>query len=154
MGITIDSTRQQVYWTQKGPPKGFQGRISRAPLLSTPPSNPSARTDIEVIFENLPEPIDLEYHPETNYLYWTDRGAEPRGNTLNRARVDQKDPEIEILAEGFKEAIGLALDLENGRIFVTDMSGRVYVCKADGSGKQTIVSGRDSLTGCIIVRGN
>ena len=43
------------------------------------------RTDIEVLFDGLPEPIDLELDLENRLLYWTDRGDPPRGNTVNRA---------------------------------------------------------------------
>lgn len=43
------------------------------------------RTDVETLFDRLPEPIDLEMDIEQEMLYWTDRGEYPLGNSLNRA---------------------------------------------------------------------
>ena len=48
----------------------------------------SNRTDIEVLFDGLPEPIDLELDHKNRVMYWTDRGDPPRGNTVNRAPMD------------------------------------------------------------------
>jgi hypothetical protein len=47
-------------------------------MARTPPN----RTDIEVLFDGLPEPIDLELDLKNRVLYWTDRGDPPRGNSL------------------------------------------------------------------------
>jgi hypothetical protein len=53
-----------------------------------------------ILYENLPEPIDLELDLANRTLYWTDRGDPPRGNTVNRATMDpsqgngRKEPEI------------------------------------------------------------
>jgi hypothetical protein len=33
VGITVDPRRGQIYWTQKGPTKGNQGRILRAEVI-------------------------------------------------------------------------------------------------------------------------
>ena len=45
-------------------------------------------TNIELLFDGLPEPIDLELDLANRALYWTDRGDPPRGNTVNRAAID------------------------------------------------------------------
>ena len=45
-----------------------------------------------MLFDNLPEPIDLDLDLHKRMLYWTDRGDPPRGNTVNRALMDV-DPE-------------------------------------------------------------
>jgi hypothetical protein len=45
--------------------------------------SPENRTDVEVLFEGLPEPIDLEIDVYNRVLYWTDRGDPPRGNTVS-----------------------------------------------------------------------
>src|SRR5215813_3954790 len=60
VGITVDPKRRQFYWTQKGPDNGGQGRIFRANLDIPKGESPSNRSDIEVLFDQLPEPIDLE----------------------------------------------------------------------------------------------
>jgi hypothetical protein len=39
------------------------------------------------LFDGLPEPIDLELDLKNRFIYWTDRGDPPRGNTVNRASM-------------------------------------------------------------------
>ena len=85
VGITIDPEREQIYWTQKGPDNGEQGRIFRAGIEIPKGETAANRSDIEVFFDRLPEPIDLELDLKNRVLYWTDRGDPPRGNTVNRA---------------------------------------------------------------------
>lgn len=150
VGIAIDVERGQMYWTQKGNDNAGQGRIFRANLEIPKGESPAKRTDIEVFFENLPEPIDLEIDHATRTLYWTDRGDPPRGNTVNRASMDAdpKNPaEPEILLGGLNEGIGIALDLKGNRMFITDLNGSLYSAKLDGSDKKTLFSGMGGLTG-------
>ncbi len=102
------------------------------------------------MFDHLPEPIDLDIDPTTRTLYWTDRGDPPRGNTVNRASLEappgrRKEPEV--LFTHLMEGIGLALDLKNGRMFMTDLAGSVYSANLDGSNHQTLVAAQGNLTG-------
>lgn len=91
VGIAVDTDHGYFYWTQKGPSKGGVGRIFRAGLVTPPGAQPDARPDVELLFDNLPEPIDLEIEHETEVLYWSDRGNYPSGNTLNRAYVGKPE---------------------------------------------------------------
>ena len=43
--------------------------------------------DIELLFDYLPESIDLEIDSVSQTLYWTDRGDFPNDDTLNKADV-------------------------------------------------------------------
>jgi sugar lactone lactonase YvrE len=141
VGVAVDPEGGWIYWTQKGPAKGGAGRILRAPL--TAPADPWARADIETLWDGLPEPIDLEL--EGKYLYWTDRGAEPAGNTLNRAPVPEageRGAEPEILAGDFSEAIGLAVDADRGLVYVSDLSGEIRAVPLPGSGREEFVVAR------------
>ena len=88
VGITVDPERGQIYWTQKGPDNAGLGRILRAGIDIPKGEDAAGRTDIEVWFDDLPEPIDLELDLESRVLYWTDRGNPPLGNTVNRAAID------------------------------------------------------------------
>ena len=90
VGITIDPKLQKIYWTQKGPNNAGQGRILRANIEIPKGASPTNRSDIEVLFDQLPEPIDLELDLANRVLYWTDRGDPPRGNTVNRAAIDKR----------------------------------------------------------------
>src|SRR5580765_3401225 len=88
VGISVDPDRGQIYWTQTGPDNAGKGRLFRA-KIDTPKGEKAAnRSDIELLFDGLPEPIDLELDPENRLIYWTDRGDPPRGNTVNRAPMD------------------------------------------------------------------
>src|SRR6266702_913674 len=115
VGIAVDAGRGQIYWTQKGPEKGGLGRLFRANIEIPKGENAANRTDIEVLFDDLPEPIDLELDLENRLLYWTDREDPPRGNTVNRAPIDEKAMP-EILITHLMEGIGIALDVPSNRM--------------------------------------
>jgi hypothetical protein len=150
VGITVDVERGQFYWTQKGPDKGNQGRILRAGTEIPKGQNAANRADIEVLFDGLPEPIDLELDLNNRVLYWTDRGDPPRGNTVNRAPMDAqngKRPQPEILLTHLMEGIGIALDLKEQRMFVTDLAGSVYSAGLDGTDKKVLLFVQGNLSG-------
>jgi DNA-binding beta-propeller fold protein YncE len=147
VGITIDPVRKQMYWTQKGPENGEKGCIFRAGLEIPNGETAANRSDIEVFFDHLPEPIDLELDLENRVLYWTDRGDPPRGNTVNRASIDAKPQAPEIVVTHLMEGIGIALDVAGDRMFVTDFAGSIYSAKLDGSGERNFLFGQGNLTG-------
>jgi hypothetical protein len=150
VGIAVDVAGGKIYWTQKGGDNAGDGRIFRANFESPAGQSPAARTDIELLHEGLPEPIDLEIDPVSRTLYWTDRGDPPRGNTVNRAPLDAPARECkaaEIVASHLMEGIGLALDPHGDRMFFTDFGGSVYRADLDGSNEQTILYAQGNLTG-------
>ena len=111
--------------------------------------SPENRTDVEVIFEGLPEPIDMELDVYNRVLYWTDRGDPPRGNTVNRSGIEgkAKNQSPEILLTHLMEWIGISLDLKSERMFVTDLGGSIYSAKLDGSDKKTLLYAQGNLSG-------
>jgi hypothetical protein len=149
VGVAIDPQGGFLYWTQKGRPNGNEGRIFRAGLALPAGMDPAHRSDVELLFGDLPEPIDLEWEPDGQYLYWTDRGDPPSGNTLNRARMSAGRPEVrDIILNGLQEGIGLALDPKHRRAFVSDLGGFVRVVSLDHSDNGKVVfSGHGPLTG-------
>jgi hypothetical protein len=150
VGIAVDAERGQIYWTQKGPGDAGQGRIFRADVDIPDGQSAADRTDIELLFDGLPEPIDLELDLANRTLYWTDRGDPPRGNTVNRAAIDgpaDRPRTPEILVKHLMEGIGLALDLGGDRMFITDLAGSVYCARLDGSDKRTLLYAQGNLTG-------
>src|SRR5882672_1279999 len=60
VGIAVDHDRGHVYWTQKGPDNAGKGQILRASLDKPSGESAADRSDIEVLFDGLPEPIDLD----------------------------------------------------------------------------------------------
>jgi len=152
VGIAVDTEGGHVYWTQKGPSKGGQGRIFRAGIDVPKGETPERRSDVELLFDGLPEPIDLELDLTNRHLYWTDRGAPPRGNTVNRASIDGRPTTYDVLVDGFREAIGLALDIEGRRMFVTDLAGSIHTATLDGEGKRAILETDGHFTGIAHIR--
>ncbi len=144
VGIALDVEGGKVYWSQKG--SGGNGRIFRANLEIPKGENALHRTDIELLFADLPEPIDMDLDLTHRVMYWTDRGDPPRGNTVSRASMDSGRKQ-EILVSGLKEGIGIALDLQGGRMYYTDLGGSVYSARLDGSDSKTLLTGQGSLTG-------
>jgi hypothetical protein len=160
VGIALDVARGKVYWTQKGGNPANAGSIRRANLEAPSGMDPARRSDIEVLVDGLPEPIDLEVDLRTRMMYWTDRGDPPRGNTVTRAPMDPPKganpaarSDLQILFGGLNEGIGIALDTTRGRLYVTDLGGNVYSANLDGSDRRTIMTGQGSLTGIAFAGG-
>jgi hypothetical protein len=148
VGVTIDPKLQQIYWTQKGPDNAGLGRILRANVEIPTGESAANRSDIELLYDGLPEPIDLELDLENRVLYWTDRGDPPRGNTVNRASIDAKPtPDPQIVVTHLMEGIGIALDVPGDRMFVTDFAGSIYSADLDGSGERNFLYAQGNLTG-------
>ncbi|KAK7041989.1 3-hydroxyacyl-CoA dehydrogenase [Favolaschia claudopus] len=154
VGVTLDLERGLVYWTQKGGSKGGNGRIFRAGMNLPAGAHPARRPDVEVLFEGMPEPIDLEYHK--GYLLWTDRGDPPFGNSLNRAdvsaplnpNVTPRGPSKElVIADHFHETIGLTVDPVGEKIYISDLLGSLWVTNLDGSDKKAILRDVGNFTG-------
>jgi DNA-binding beta-propeller fold protein YncE len=150
VGVAIDVDRGQVYWTQKGPDNGGKGRLFRAGIDIPAGQTAADRSDIELLYDGLPEPIDLELDLGNRIMYWTDRGDPPRGNTVNRAPMDSQvhdRPAPEIIFTHLMEGIGIALDRAGDRMFITDFGGNVFSAKLDGSDPKVLLVAQGNLTG-------
>jgi len=155
VGIAVDAKHGKFYWTQKGPSKGGQGQIFRANIDTPQGKTAKDRDDVEVLFKNLPEPIDLEIDSDSQTLYWTDRGDFPKGNTLNKADVSGsfgagEKRDYKILARHLHEAIGLKIDEVNKHIYVSDLGGTVYRYDMDGNDCVKLFEGRGEYTGIAL----
>jgi DNA-binding beta-propeller fold protein YncE len=60
VGVAIDVDGGKVYWTQKGGDNAGKGRMFRAGIEIPKGQTASNRVDIEVLYDGLPEPIDLD----------------------------------------------------------------------------------------------
>ena len=150
VGIAIDVPGGKLYWTQKGGDNAGEGRIYRANIEIPPGETAATRSDVEVLYDDLPEPIDLDLDLPGRMLYWTDRGDPPRGNTVSRAPMDstpvgRSSPEI--VFSHLMEGIGLALDLTGRRMFMTDFGGSVYSANLDGSEPKILLFAQGNLAG-------
>jgi hypothetical protein len=103
-----------------------------------------------VLFDGLPEPIDLDLDLENRLIYWTDRGDAPRGNTVSCGHMDassRKRQEPRVLVRSLMEGIGLSLDLKGRRMFFSDLGGSVYSANLDGADKRALTFAQGNLTG-------
>ncbi len=150
VGIALDLERGQIYWTQKGPDNAGKGRIFRAGIDIPRGESATTRSDIEVLYDGLPEPIDLEIDHVKRVLYWTDRGDPPLGNTVNRAPLDRGRngrPAPQIVFRDLMEGIGITLDRAGDRMFMTDLAGSVYAASLDGSKPSVLLFAQGNLSG-------
>jgi hypothetical protein len=150
VGIALDPSRGQIYWTQKGGDNAGEGMIRRCGMHLPAGATPGSRSDIMTLFSHLPEPIDIDLDLKSRQMYWSDRGD----NTISRAPMDAKagyDPATRfdrtILVKGLKEAIGIALDLPRGRMAYTSLGGEVGMAKLDGANAKMLATGLGALTG-------
>jgi hypothetical protein len=153
VGMAIDIAGGWFYFTQKGPDDGGVGSIRRAHIQMPVGQTHMNRTDIEVLFSGLPEPIDIELDVDAGMVYWADRGddtinrgpiAIPAGSTA-ATRSDRQ-----ILIRSVREAIGVAIDKRRGRLYYTSATGQLGRTNLDGSDKQEL-TGAGALTGIVIV---
>ncbi|OAA73353.1 NAD(P)-binding domain protein [Cordyceps fumosorosea ARSEF 2679] len=162
VGVAVSPATGTFYWTQKGPSKGSRGRVFRAGTEFREGETAATRTDVEVLLQGLPEPIDLDVDEEGGHLYWTDRGELPIGNSINRVKLEGIQPvrdegarsvpgkDYELLARNMHEAIGIKLDLRNRHIYTTDLGGAVYRFGLDGMDKKRLYEGAGAFAGIAL----
>ena len=169
-GVTFDSASQRIVWTNMGGVSANDGTLMSCDLAggdvktlvaaggTFTPKQAKYDVDRRRIYwsdrEGLPEPIDLEIEQRSRRLYWTDRGD----NTVNRAPMElpaganpAARTDRQILVRGLREAIGLALDPRNNRMFYTSLGGEVGSAAMDGSDAKTLLTGQGSLTGITLI---
>lgn len=161
VGVALSHNLKKIFWTQKGGPKGWQGRIFSANMEIPLGETVETRSDKVCLLNSLAEPIDLAFHEGLKALYWTDRGEMPFGNTLNRLLFgDNGHPldidhtpllKYQILARKFHEAIGLAIDERNQHIYVADLGGSICRLNLDGGDKTRLLfEERRAFTGIAL----
>lgn len=157
VGVTLDEENGHIYWSQKGSFAGGDGQIFRAGLEIPEGETAENRSDIELLWSDLPAPIDLEMVGD--HLVWTDRGSGswPGGNSLNRAPVPAAGETGEkptILGTGFNEAIGLAVDKQAQVAYVADLSGHIWLVPGPENkdvGTHVVVDLGFAITGLSLV---
>ena len=144
VGMALDTAGGWFYWTQKGPDNGGVGSIRRAHIQMPAGQTSVTRSDIEILYTGLPEPIDLDLDVASGTIYWADRGDD----TISRGPVSHAAREI--LVTGVREAIGVAIDVGRGRLYYTGANGQLGRANLDGSGKREL-TGAGAMTGIVIV---
>ena len=154
VGIAVDVDGGKIYWTQKGGDNAGEGRIFRANIEIPTGQTPTNRQDIELIYDGLPEPIDLDIDPATRTLYWTDRGDPPRRRhrqaaLLTRCEIGQAHDRLRSCFAHPVEGIGLAAGPREGEASVHHgfrWHRCPYAANLDGSDRRTLLYGQGNLT--------
>lgn len=155
VGLALHNTRSQIYWTQKGGDNAGVGTIKRCNMDMRVGETPDRRSDIAVLFDKLPEPIDLDIDERRRLLFWTDRGdntvnCAPLDNVTERpdARTDRR-----ILVRGLREAIGIAVDPYGEKMYYTSLGGELGSANLDGSNARMLATDQGTLTGVTLPLG-
>jgi DNA-binding beta-propeller fold protein YncE len=154
VGIAVDVAGGYFYWSQKGSDNGHVGSLRRARLVLPAGESSENRSDVEVLYDGLPEPIDIDLDVEHGLIYWTDRGDD----TVNRGPIEipagstaMSRTDREILVEDVREAIGLTLDHARGFVYYTSAVGDVGRARLDGSEPESLLADGGAFTGIVIV---
>jgi hypothetical protein len=156
VGVAVDTAGGWLYWTQKGPTVGHVGSIRRAHIAMPAGQTSATRTDIEILWSGLPEPIDMDVDVEAGLIYWTDRGdgtvnrspiAIPAGATA-ATRTDRQ-----VLVTKVEQAIGVVLDRPHGVLYYTSATGQVGRAGLDGAGAVDLLTKAGALTGIVVADG-
>jgi hypothetical protein len=153
VGIALDTAGGWMYWTQKGGDNAGVGSIRRAHIQTPAGQTSTNRTDIEILFSGLPEPIDIDLDLEGGIIYWADRGDD----TINRAPIAIPSgstaatrADRQILIRQVREAIGVAIDKRRGRLYYTAANGQLGRANLDGTTK-TELTNAGAMTGIVVV---
>jgi DNA-binding beta-propeller fold protein YncE len=154
VGVALDLAGGYIYWSQKGPTDGGVGTLRRAHIEIPSGQTSVNRTDIEVLYGSLPEPIDIDIDLTAGNIYWTDRAessvsraaiAIPAGVTA-ASRTDRQ-----ILVMNVATAIGVALDLARGKVYYTSgANGPIGRANLDGTANETLIPMAGNLTGIAL----
>jgi hypothetical protein len=109
---------------------------------------------IEQLIDRLPEPVDLELSADGGFLYWTDRARVAGGGSISRASIDPVTGalgEPERIAQGLDRPVGLALDMDENRIFASDLGGNLHVGTPDGRDWKPLLLGAGKFTGIALL---
>lgn len=154
VGLALDLAAGYVYWSQKGPANGHVGSLRRAHIVMPVGQTSVNRTDVEILYDKLPEPIDIDLDVDAGLIYWTDRAD----NTVSRApiaipagftastRADRR-----ILVTGVATAIGVALDLDRRKVYYTSgANGALGRANLDGTENESLIPTAGNLTGIAL----
>ncbi|KAJ6441303.1 alcohol dehydrogenase [Purpureocillium lavendulum] len=113
-------------------------------ILAVTPDGGQVKTILEdAKFVALPDGV--VYNDNDGRLYWTNMGVPPQNDgSVCSAALDGSDPRIVIPKGKVHTPKQLAVDKENGKLYISDREGlRVIRCNLDGSDFETIVLNGD-----------
>lgn len=122
-GLAVDLRSQRIYWSDS-----TNGSIYWMQMDGK---------DQTPLLQNLPGPLDVDFDPARNQLFWTSADAH------KIQAVDVADPAhpVDVVTDSavLNQPYGLALDAEGKKLFWCDFTqGKIYSANRDGSQVQEI----------------
>ncbi len=136
VGMELDIASGFFYFSDR-----FGGFIARAHMVMPLGQTAANRRDVDTLIRGLTRPIDLALDLPGGKIYWTDRteGTVHRaGMNVPLGQTSSNRTDIETLVRNLVEPIGISLDLIGGKIYYTELAGKVDRSNLDGSGAQTL----------------
>jgi len=149
VGLALDVEKREFYFSDR-----VTRKIYRAGFDAPEGQSPETRPDVDTLFafSTVSAPLDLDLDLEQRKIYWTDR---LRG-VIQRAKMDppagynaENRLDIETLADGRNEPIGLALDRSDHLLYFTELAGGVFRMSRDG-GMPELLSTTGSASGITL----
>ena len=132
--ITLDAENGKLYLTNSW------GKIQRMNLDGTS-FQPNFITDLEA-----PQHIALDV--AGGKLYWTEKTGETTGR-IRRANLDGSN--IELVKQLTGVPLGIALDTENGKLYLTNTQGKIQRMNLNGTNFQpNFITGLEAPTGIAV----
>jgi hypothetical protein len=152
VGMELDIAKGYFYWSDRN-----AGTINRAHFSMPAGQTATNRKDIDTLISGLTRPIDLGLDIPRGQIYWTDRDE----GTVHRAFIEIPSgkssgnrTDIETVLRNLATPIGISLDLNGGKLYFTELPGKVGRANLDGTGAETLwqKTGVSSFTGIVFVQ--
>ena len=151
VGIAVDHKHGMFVWTQKGPAKGGKGRIFHAGV-----GHAAGRFRRESQRHRDSAKRSSRAHRRGNRRAKRSALLDGSRRGARRQFVEQREDHGErtigrrVICTGFKEAIGLALDIPNHCAYVADLDGDVVKVDLASGAKETLIK-EDRITGIALI---
>ncbi|KAL8277010.1 hypothetical protein RQP46_010544 [Phenoliferia psychrophenolica] len=145
--IQLDAVNSKLYWCDREGMRVMRCNLDGSSIETLVQTGSSAADRLDPRLHCVGIALDLP----RGFIYWTQKGTEPDGNSFNSAPVGEKTfvGTYEILHRGFREAIGVALDLKREKAYVADLAGAIHAMRLDGTHERTIYDAGSDITGIV-----
>ena len=139
-GITLDVAAGKIYWTNYG-----EDLIQRANLDGS---------NVEDIVRGLHIPMGIALDVAAGKIYWVDQGRDNRDGGLSIGKIQRANlngSNLEDLVGGLWAPHGIALDVESGKMYWTDLrSNKIQRANLDGSNVKDLITGINPTGGIAL----